>query len=462
MIQTLSTQNLWTETKKQLRTFFPKDIFDTWFASIELAESNQDSLSLLAPNEFAVIWINDNYIDLIREQVAQLAGFPIKVTLSCQAEAARLSPSSENQDASIVGQTQKTWDEVAEKMAYKRRSFKLNPDNTFENFVIGSCNQLAHAASIAVGKSPAKAYNPLFLYGETGLGKTHLLHSIAHYILDNDSQTKVAYASCEKFTNEFINAIQENKLVKFRRHYRNMDIIIIDDIHFLAGKERIQEEFFHTFNELYESQKQICLSSDRPISEIDKLENRLISRFQWGLVTDVQPPDYETRLAILTKKANALGKSFPQEVLEFLSRQIARNVRRLEGALLRIANYTDFMNESLTIKTVEKLLYDILQEETRDQITIEKIQKRVVDYYQLRMSDMVSRRRPNNVALPRQIAMYLSRTLTSQSLQEIGEAFGGRDHGTIIHACRAVENMMQQDHTTRHSIEYLSRQLSYV
>lgn len=461
MIQTPFTPNLWIETKKQLRTFFPKDVFDTWFAPIEFIESGQESLTLVAPNDFAVIWINDNYLDLIREQVAKLAGCPIKVTLSSQTQSTTQSSSPQNKTQSTTNLIKDNWDRDTEKITQQRRSFKLNPNNTFKNFVIGSCNQLAHAASVAVSNSPAKAYNPLFLYGETGLGKTHLLHSIAHYILDKNPQSKVAYVSCEKFTNEFINAIQENRLTKFRKHYRNIDIILIDDIHFLAGKERIQEEFFHTFNELYESQKQICLSSDRPISEINKLENRLISRFQWGLVSDVQSPDYETRLAILTKKANALGKSFPQEIFEFLSRRIARNIRRLEGALLRLSNYTDFMNQTLTIETVEKLLYDILQEETRDQITIEKIQKKVVDYYQLRMSDMVSRRRPNNLVLPRQIAMYLSRTLTGQSLQEIGEAFGGRDHGTIIHACRAVENMMQQDHVTRHSIEYLSKQLSH-
>ena len=278
--------------------------------------------------------------------------------------------------------------------------------------------------------------------------------------MENNPDAKVAYVSCEKFTNEFIRAIQENTLTRFRRRYRTIDILLIDDIHFLAGKERIQEEFFHTFNELYESQRQICLSSDRPASEITRLEQRLISRFQWGLVTDIQPPDFETRIAILKKKAQDLEVELSAEIIEFLAKRITRNVRRLEGALTRAASYATFMNERLDIPALERLLRDVLQEEAQNRITLEKIQKRVVDYYQLRTSDMVSRRRTNNIVIPRQIAMYLSRNLTQHSLQEIGEAFGGRDHGTIIHACKAVDNMMEQDHVVKRSVEYLSQHIA--
>ena len=341
-----------------------------------------------------------------------------------------------------------------------RRDIILNPRNTFENYIVGSSNQLAHAACHAVAHSPAKAYNPLFLNGDTGLGKTHLMQAVAHYILKNNPSTNVVYISCEKFTNEFIRAIQENTLIQFRRTYRNVDVLLIDDIQFLAGKERIQEEFFHTFNELFEAQRQICLSSDRPVSEISKLEARLVSRFQWGMVADIQAPDLETRVAILRKKAESLGHNLPENVLEFMAERITRNVRRMEGALTRVASYATLTQQNLDITTVERLLHDILQEEAQNQITIEKIQKKVVENYNLRLSDMVSKRRPANIAFPRQIAMYLSRILTNHSLQEIGESFGGRDHGTVIHACKAVENMMDQDENVRRTVDYLSKQLS--
>ena len=382
------------------------------------------------------------------------------MSIIAQDKAANASPSAAPDKTTQITRASSTLAASPKpKPQYRREAPRLNPRNTFGQFVIGAGNQLAHAASMAVAKAPAKAYNPLFLYGDTGLGKAHLLHAIGHYSLDHNPDAKVAYVSCEKFTNAFIRAIQENNLVRFRRYYRTIDILLIDDIHFLTGKERIQEEFFHTFNELYESQRQICLSSDRPAGEIARLESRLISRFQWGMVTDIQPPDFETRIAILKKKAQDIDAHLPPEILEFLAKRITRNIRRLEGALIRAASYATFMNEGLDIPALERLLRDILQEEARNRITLEQIQKCVVDYYQLRTSDMVSRRRTNNVVIPRQIAMYLSRNLTQHSLQEIGEGFGGRDHGTIIHACKAVDNMMQQDHVVKRSVEYLSQHL---
>ena len=392
--------------------------------------------------------------------VCKWAGRALGVSIIAQDKAANASPSAAPDKTTQITRASSTLAASPKpKPQYRREAPRLNPRNTFGQFVIGAGNQLAHAASMAVAKAPAKAYNPLFLYGDTGLGKTHLLHAIGHYSLDHNPDAKVAYVSCEKFTNAFIRAIQENNLVRFRRYYRTIDILLIDDIHFLTGKERIQEEFFHTFNELYESQRQICLSSDRPAGEIARLESRLISRFQWGMVTDIQPPDFETRIAILKKKAQDIDAHLPPEILEFLAKRITRNIRRLEGALIRAASYATFMNEGLDIPALERLLRDILQEEARNRITLEQIQKCVVDYYQLRTSDMVSRRRTNNVVIPRQIAMYLSRNLTQHSLQEIGEGFGGRDHGTIIHACKAVDNMMQQDHVVKRSVEYLSQHL---
>uniref|UniRef100_UPI0005B9A6AB chromosomal replication initiator protein DnaA n=1 Tax=Geminisphaera colitermitum TaxID=1148786 RepID=UPI0005B9A6AB len=336
----------------------------------------------------------------------------------------------------------------------------LNPRNTFKTFVIGANNQMAHAAATAVAQAPAQAYNPLFIYGETGLGKTHLMHAIGHTILLNRPEARVAYLSTEKFTNEFIQALQENSLVKFRQRYRSVDVLLLDDVQFLAGKERIQEEFFHTFNELFESQKQIVLSSDRRASEIQKLEARLVSRFEWGLPADIQAPDYETRLAILRTKAATLKFDLPHDVGVFIAQNIAKNIRRLEGALLKVASYGSLTGRAVDIATVENLLKDVLIEQAQNALTIELIQKKVTEHFQLRPGDMTSKRRPNNIAIPRQIAMWLCRQLTRHSLQDIGDAFGGRDHGTVIHAGKAVENMLEQDVQMRSQIEFLKTQLS--
>jgi chromosomal replication initiator protein len=319
---------------------------------------------------------------------------------------------------------------------------------------------MAHAAALAVAQAPAQAYNPLFIYGETGLGKTHLMHAIGHAILGNNPDARVAYLSTEKFTNEFIQALQENGMVKFRQRYRHADVLLLDDVQFLAGKERIQEEFFHTFNDLFESGKQVVLSSDRRASEIQKLESRLVSRFEWGLPADIQAPDFETRVAILRTKAATLKCSLPDGVLNFIAQNITKNIRRLEGALIKVASYTALSNKALDLATTERLLHDMLMEQAQSVLTIEAIQKRVADHFQIRHSDMTSKRRPNNIAIPRQVAMYLTRTLTKHSLQEIGDAYGGRDHGTVIHACKAVDNMMEQDSSMRSSVEFLKAQLS--
>jgi chromosomal replication initiator protein len=336
----------------------------------------------------------------------------------------------------------------------------LNIRNTFETFVVGANNQMAHAAALAVAQAPAQAYNPLFIYGDTGLGKTHLMHAIGHAILKNNPDTRVAYLSTEKFTNDFIQALQENGMVKFRQRYRHVDVMLLDDVQFLAGKERIQEEFFHTFNDLFESGKQIVLSSDRRASEIQKLEARLVSRFEWGLPADIQAPDLETRIAILRTKGANLKCGLPEPVMMFIAQNITKNIRKLEGAMIKVASYTALSNKPLDLATTERLLHDMLVEQAQSILTIETIQKRVADHFQIRHSDMTSKRRPNNIAIPRQAAMYLARTLTKHSLQEIGDAFGGRDHGTVIHACKAIDNMMEQDASMRGSVEFLKSQLS--
>lgn len=471
MLHKASSQSFWPIVQKDFKSTLPADVYQTWFSSLDCLKENDDSIVLGVPNEFAAIWIQDNYMDLISERVNMAAGRRLQLSIEVMAPNGQKTTSGEmkSPDFSDRVNGHKRESGLAPKMTVEGPSikgsntkdyFSLNPRNTFDNFIIGDGNQLAHAACVAIANAPARAYNPLFLYGETGLGKTHLMHAVAHSTLRDNPKAKVAYISSEKFTNEFIHAIQENTLVRFRRRYRNVDILLIDDIHFLAGKERIQEEFFHTFNDLFESGRQIFLTSDRPASEIAKLENRLISRFQWGLVTDIQPPDLETRLAILGKKAAALKVDLPQEILQFLAERVSRNVRRMEGALTRVVSYTSFIKKELDIPTVEKLLQDIFLEEAQYQITIEKIQQKVVGYYRIQLADLVSKRRTASIVFPRQVAMHLSRVLTTHSLQDIGKAFGGRDHGTVIHACKTVENMMDQEASIKRSVNSLIQQLS--
>ena len=453
--------SLWETVKCDFKELFPEDVFQMWFEPMVCLESTEDSIALGVPNDFAAIWIHDNYLDLITQRLRLSAGRMVNVTLK-KTDATRPTPPHSASRPPAVDPTHRARTQVR-RTRYDERGpngASLNARNTFETFVVGSNNQMAHAAALAVAQAPAQAYNPLFIYGDTGLGKTHLMHAIGHAILRNNPDARVAYLSTEKFTNEFIQALQENSLTKFRQRYRHVDVLLIDDIQFLAGKERIQEEFFHTFNDLFESGKQVVLSSDRRASEIQKLESRLVSRFEWGLPADIQAPDFETRFAILRSKAQSLKFDIPPAVLNFIAQNISKNIRRLEGALIKVASYSALTNKPLDLPTAEMLLQDVLMEQAQNILTIETIQKRVADHFQIRHSDMTSKRRPNNIAIPRQIAMYLARTLTKHSLQEIGDAFGGRDHGTVIHACKAVDNMMEQDSTTRSSVEFLKNQLS--
>ena len=460
MSQTTSTpETFWNSLREQLLEVIPADTFRVWFDNMRVGRLDEDGCELITPTEFSAIWIRDNYLDVIRQEADRLVGHPFTVELLGDLADEDEDGFKSDRFPSAKDSKQKGSSRVTGP-ALQGRSLGINPKNTFSNFIVGGGSELAHAACVAVSNAPAHASNPLFLYGETGLGKTHLMHAVAHQALNRNPSCRITYVSCEKFTNEFIRAIQENTLTKFRSRYRSVDYLLIDDIQFLAGKERIQEEFFHTFNDIYESQRQIFLTSDRPAGELDKIESRLLSRFQWGLVTDIQAPDLETRVAILARKAEAMGISVEPEIIEFLAKNISRNVRRMEGALTRVAGYVGLTRKKADLDTVQRLLRDILREENLSRITIETIQKKVVDYYHLRMADMLSRRRPANIAFPRQVAMYLSRMLTEHSLQEIGSAFGGRDHGTVIHACKTVENMMDQDTSIKHSVEFLNEQLS--
>ena len=454
-------QGLWDKVLLELKKLFPTDVYEMWFSEIVPLPSEEDEIILRVPNEFNAIWIENNYLDFIQHQVRFISGSPIKIKLEIKESKIKRAivediPAQKNN----IYSSRLKEDRLYSKIPTQLRPTFLNPKNTFKNFVIGSGNQLAHAASIAVANDPGRAYNPLFVYGQTGLGKTHLMHAVAHQILTIKPTAKIAYLSTEKFTNEFIHAIRENKLSKFRKRYRTLDALLIDDIHFLSGKDSTQEEFFHTFNDLFESGKQIFLASDRPANEIERLENRLVSRFQWGLVTDIQPPDYETRVAILRNKAAAINLQIDDEILNFLAERVSTNVRRMEGALTRIVSYDALIDKKIDLSSVEQLISDLLQEEVALLINIIDIQKKVAEYYQISLSDLLGRKRTNTIAFPRQVAMYLSRTLTSDPLKSIGDAFGGRDHGTVIHACRQVENLMDQDSTIKRSVDHLHSVIS--
>lgn len=473
MSETSVTLNIWPLVLEELRSAFSADIFNTWFKNLVPHWNGEDQLTLSTGNEFSAIWLEENYLELLTDRVSQRAGCMVDLAILGAPREVKAEPPVEVPE-NVVGSSKPRVpvgriaasgdsDSIQRRNArgVKRQKSYINPRNTFENFIVGSSNQLAHAAATAVAAEPGHAYNPLFLYGDTGLGKTHLMHAMAHAIQERDPDAVVVYTSCEKFTNKFLKAIRENSLDEFRRFFRKIDVLLIDDIQFLEGKERTQEEFFHTFNDLFESQRQICLSSDRPANEISKLEARLVSRFQWGMATDIQAPDLETRLAIFKKKALALGNSHvPDEVLEFLAQRITRSVRRMEGALMKVVAFSRLTKKPLDIPTTEQLVRDILQEEAQNQISVELIQRKVTDYFDLKIGDMTSKRRPSHIAFPRQIAMYLSRILTDLPLKMIGQAFGGRDHGTVIHACKTVENIMEQDDKVKRNVDYLIKQLN--
>ena len=432
---------IWQKLSLALKPEVSADTFKRWFSSVELIQADDDSLTFRVPNNIYQFWIESNYMTALQSAIVAALGAPREIKFSASGTGGL-----------VVAETAGLIDGAKEAAAESNRDGKpiasaagLNPRNTFESFVVGPNNEIAHAASLAVAQSPARTYNPLFIYGGVGLGKTHLMQAIGQYIWAKKKSTKVMYLSSELFINEFIDAIQHNNLVKFRKRYRQAELLLIDDIQFLGGKERSQEEFFHTFNTLFDGHKQIVLSSDRPASEIANLEQRLVSRFEWGLTAELQPPAIETRLAILRKKARILQINLADPIFEFLASRIKSNVRRLEGALMRVASFASLSaGKELTNEVVEHLLKDILQEEARHSVTIEQIQRRVAEHFDVRLADMTSKRRPANIAFPRQIAMYLARELTKASLNEIGDAFGGRDHGTVLHACKLVKRRMQE------------------
>jgi len=453
-MQQASAEKIWAAAQQHLRSMLSNDTYNLWFAPLRALSHENSSIVLEVANDFCEVWLKENYLGLLKDVVAVSCGRQLDIRFKV---AAARPPDPSPADPAPAPKSKAA--EPADRTAAPQE-LSFNPKYTFDSFVVGNNNNFAYAAALAVAQSPGKSYNPLFLYGGVGLGKTHLLHAIAQYVMAHKKGARVGYLTSEKFTNEYIVGIQNNQIVRFRKKYRHTDVLLIDDIQFLGGKERIQEEFFHTFNALHESHKQIVMTCDRPASEVHNLEQRLVSRFEWGLMTDLQPPDVEMRLAILHKKAQLMGVALPEDILGFLANRIRTNIRRLEGALIRVASYAALTGKNLSLEVVEGLLREVLHEEGRFSISIEVIQKKVAEHFDIRLADMTSKRRPENIVFPRQIAMFLSRNLTESSLTCIGEAFGGRDHGTVLHACRLVKDRMEVDANVRQVVSYLEKQLA--
>jgi chromosomal replication initiator protein len=436
----------------EIQNKLSKPSYETWLKSTTAHSMKQDTLIVTAPNEFARDWLESRYSNLISDTLKDITGAELEVKFI-------IPQNNLEEELNLEKEIKRNSKTSAEGNEEVTQSSMLNAKYTFDTFVIGSGNRFAHAASLAVAEAPAKAYNPLFIYGGVGLGKTHLMHAIGHYVIDHNPNAKVVYLSSEKFTNEFINSIRDNKTVNFRNKFRSVDVLLIDDIQFLAGKEQTQEEFFHTFNALHEESKQIVISSDRPPKEIPTLEDRLRSRFEWGLITDITPPDLETRIAILRKKAKAEGLDIPNEVMLYIANQIDTNIRELEGALIRVVAYSSLINRDMNADLAAVALKDIIPSSKPKTITIQDIQGIIGQKYNVKLEDFVAKKRTKSVAFPRQIAMYLSRELTDFSLPKIGEEFGGRDHTTVIHAHDKISKLLTSDQQLQVAIKEIKEQL---
>ncbi len=474
---TNALDGLWEKICDTVRLGMTPDAFQRWFAPARLMEANEESLTLAVPNSIQQLWIESNYASLLQDAIIVTLGDRRTVKFRVEMNGAGTprpnaaghgghavdvngTPGSRSARPSDPAQASPAPRPTGTPAAAgSETTGGFNPKYVFSNFVVGTSNQFAHAAAHAVAENPARIYNPLFIHGGVGLGKTHLMQAIGHHILAHRKKARVLYLSSEQFTNEFIDAIQQGTLTKFRRRYRQADVLLIDDVQFFAGKERSQDEFFHTFNALFDGHRQIVMTSDRPPSEMQKLEARLVSRFEWGIAAEMQVPDVETRTAILRHKMSQLQVTLPDDVVRFIAERISNNVRRLEGSLLRLASFASLSNEKLTQPRVEDLLRDLLQEDAHNQVTIDKIQRVVAEHFDVRLADMTSKRRPACIAFPRQIAMHLARHLTRASFSEIGMAFGGRDHGTVMHACKLITGRMNDDPKLRSSILVLESRL---
>lgn len=447
---------VWQQCLDVLERQMPKHTVENWLKTTKPVAVVEDTIIVGVSGEFAKDRLESRYGNLLRQALRDLTNRNMQLKFVSNPNI--IEDISANQPPA-VGSAQDAQPSPPTILSGapegSSRPLSINPKYTFETFVVGNSNRFAHAASLAVAETPAKAYNPLFIYGGVGLGKTHLMHAIGQYVLKQNPKARIAYISTETFTNEFINAIRENSTLEFQNHYRHVDVLLIDDIQFLAGKDRTQEEFYHTFNAIHEANKQIVISSDRPPKEIPTLEDRLRSRFEWGLICDIQPPDLETRIAILRKKAHMENLDVPDDVTGYIATNIETNIRELEGALTRVVAYANMLRSPVTAELATHALKDILPPNRPKQITIPMIKQVVSEHYNIRMQDFEVRNRSRSVAFPRQIAMYLSRELTDSSLPKIGEEFGGRDHTTVIHACEKIADDIKNDPGFAHTIEQL-------
>jgi chromosomal replication initiator protein len=414
---------LWDDVLARVESKVNRHSFATWFRPTSFADLDNNSLRVRVPNPQFKEWLARNYQGVITEALGELGRSELRVVFECDPDATGAESSPERESGSPA---------------------LLNPKYTFDSFVVGASNQFAHAAARAVAEIPSKSYNPLFLYGGVGLGKTHLMHAIGHYIQARNRQLNLVYISSDRFINEMINAIRFDRLPAFRQKYRAIDVLLVDDIQFIAGKDRTQEEFFHIFNALHDGQKQIVISSDCPPRQIPTLEERLHSRFEWGLIADIQPPDIETKVAIIRKKAGAERVEIPENVSLFIASKVKTNIRELEGSLIRLIAYASLTGRDIDLPLAHEVLRELLHVEEKA-VTIEAIQKKVADEYHIKLADLKAKNNSKAIAVPRQIAMYLSKTLTDHSLPEIGKAFGGKHHSTVIHSVRKIDTLRKRD-----------------
>jgi len=444
--QLLTAEDLWTEVSERLRAALNDKTYNTWFSEAEGLELSDESFVLAVPNDFSREWIESHFLGLIDAAVRDATGEQRRIDLSVR-------HIETDEAGNEVQQLQVQVEEPS-------RVEGLNERYNFDSFVIGSSNRFAHAAALAVAEAPAQAYNPLFIYGSTGLGKTHLLQAIGQYVGEHSRDLSVCYVTSERFMNDFINSLRDKRIEGFKQRYRTFGVLLIDDIQFLEHKERIQEEFFHTFNTLYEAGKQIIISSDRPPRQIATLEQRLRSRFEWGLMTDIQPPDLETRIAILQKKVRADGIDVADpQLLTFIAGRVSTNIRELEGALTRVVAFSSLTGRPMTVDLAQDVLRDVFPQGEAAQVTIERIQDEVSERFALSKEELVGDRRSQNIVYPRQVAMYLSRELTDSSLPRIGRHFGGRDHTTVIHATSKIARLIREDRSVYNLVQELTARI---
>jgi len=450
----LSTENLWEEISGRLKEALSDGTYSKWFGDVHELVLEGDTLVLTVPSEFTRDWIEGHFLGLIGAAVRDIIGVerPIELRVAGAAEGSMEGGAGSEGVVPMVQRPQG-----------RPESGGFNAKYTFDSFVIGSSNRFAHAAALAVAEAPAQAYNPLFIYGGTGLGKTHLLHAIAQYVAEHSSELSVRYMTSEAFVNDFINSLRDKRIEGFKQRYRGYDVLLIDDVQFFEGKERFQEEFFHTFNSLYEAGSQIVLSSDRPPRDIATLEDRLRSRFEWGLITDIQPPDLETRIAILRKKVKVDGiHVHDEQVLTFIASRVSSNIRELEGALTRVVAFSSLTGRPMTVELAQDVLRDVFPQGEAAEVSIKRIQDLVAERFSLSLDELCGEKRSQNIVYPRQVAMYLSRELTDSSLPKIGKEFGGRDHTTVIHATSKISRLIREDRSVYNLVQELTARVKQV